>query len=461
MHEIEFTAASFFRIATLDARRGRADPAQRFPAVNQIIAELKDAHADRRQACASLWKTDEIKARERYASFRPQIAALQNAKRAALEIELEHLSARLSTALQDDSFTWNMKTGASVDNRQTYRVVNDEDRHFAMRQVEVNLKSAHRLQPPNRNRLVAQLRDSLEGKVPRFVFRTDIASFYESVSHQGLLFYLRSQGGLSKTSLFMIERLFDEWERLTGRREGLPTGVGISAYLSELFARQIDDSVAGHPGVHFYGRYVDDIIVVARTADERNSIESEVQTITARLGLALNTSKTKKYDPAQVSGPSKTDPYDHTVPIDFLGYAISKSGGQINVTMSARTVDRYTQRLGLAFDRWASTISPSTGHEGLLLDRVKFLTGNTKLVNSKGRAVTGIYFNYPILSVQCPELEMLDAELDRLITANTATLTQPAISRLRRASFQAGFAERRFHRFSQPQLKRLVAVWRG
>ena len=420
-HELEFTAASFLRIATVEARRGRDDPGQQFPAVNQIISKLKDVHLERRQACAPLWKTDDAMAHETYASYRPKIAELQNAKRAALETELQKLSARLSSALKNTGFAWGLGLGAAVGTRQTYRVATDPDRYFAMKQLEINLKNAHRLRPPHRNRVVAQLRDSLEGKLPRYVLRTDITSFYESVPHATLLGHLRAEGGLSKTSLSLIQQLLDEWVALTGRDAGLPTGVGISAYLGEVFARQIDDALSGDPAVHFYGRYADDIVVVTRTTQERDAVEQSLDGAVRSLGLKLNPGKTLKCDPLAWAGNANKDPFDIVGPIDFLGYAISKSDGIVVVNMSSRTVDRYKLRLKLAFDRWAATIARSAGHESLVLDRIRFLTGNTKLMNSKGRAVTGIYFNYPVLTAGCPALALLDSDLSSLEHFDTAT----------------------------------------
>ena len=168
-----------------------------------------------------------------------------------------------------------------------------------------------------------------------------------------------------------------------------------------------------------------------------------------------------KGDPLAWAGNANKDPFDIVGPIDFLGYAISKSDGIVVVNMSSRTVDRYKLRLKLAFDRWAATIARSAGHESLVLDRIRFLTGNTKLMNSKGRAVTGIYFNYPVLTAGCPALALLDSDLSSLVTANISTLPQPLVDRLRNLTFQSGFNHRRFHRFSQHQLERLVAVWHG
>jgi hypothetical protein len=460
-HELEFTAASFLRIATLEARRGRDDPGQQFATVNKIIGELKDVHKERRDECAPLWRTNDTLARERYASFRPKITELQREKRDALDSELQKVSAKLSSELKDGSFSWGLSLGALVRARQTYVVGAEPVRFFAMKQLEINLRNAHRLAAPNRNRLIAQLRDSIEGKLPRYVLRTDVSSFYESIPHTQLLQTLSDTGGLSTTSLGLIRILLQEWRALTSRDIGLPTGVGLSAYLGEVYARRIDESLSGDSAALFYGRYVDDILLVSRTAEDRDSLATALEAATRRLGLTLNVTKTRSFNPATWSSAVGKDPFDLPDPIEFLGYALTKQSGQVTVDMSTPTVDRYKARLDLSFDRWAMTATPNSGHDGLLLDRVRFLAGNTKLVNSKGRAVTGIYFNYPQLSSNAPCLVSLDAHLTLLVGAHSSKMAHPLLERLQRASFIRGFAERTFHRFRPPDLERLVAVWHG
>lgn len=457
-HELEFTASSFLRIATLEARRGRDDPGQMFPAVNAVINDLKNIHKQRRDVCAK--EPDRAKARELYGSFRPQIAELQRKKRHTLDAELHRVSAELSEALSAGSFSWGLEQGALRKSRQTFRIARDPGRYFSMKQLEINIKRAHSVAAPNRNRLTAQLRDSLEGQLPRYIFRTDLASFYDSVPHANLQELLLNQGELSRTSLSLIRLLLDEWRVLTGKGEGLPTGVGLSAYLGEVYAHKIDRAVAGIPAVHFYGRYVDDIVVVARTIEGRDAIEERLNRCVAELGLTLNSGKTRIHGPEPHTSNATKSTFDIKDPIEFLGYAISKVNGQVAVEMTQSTVERYKRRLNASFEKWASAANPSSGHNGLLLDRVRFLAGNTKLVNSKGRAVTGIFFNYPHLGNGAVSLFELDDEFQRLVSKYAPRMGASLIARLQRVSFAQGHASRTYHRYRQSDLERLVAVWR-
>ena len=451
-HELEFTASSFLRIATLEARRGRDDPGQRFADVNTVINDLKALHKQRRDESGR--EPNEAKSRLIYGSFRPKIAELQRLKHQVLERELLKVSERLSAALADDSFSWGLERGPDAGARKTYRVGLEDERYFAMKQLEINLKNAHQLSAPNRNRLVAQLCDALEGKLPRFVLRTDIEAFYDSVPHHLLRETLRNHGGLTTTSFAFVSQLLKEWHSLTGRDVGLPTGVGLSAYLGEVYARQIDKVVAGHPSVHFYGRYVDDIVIVARSQESLDEARSRLDRAFTELGLRVNLAKQQQMMPKPNSGTS----FD-LGQVDFLGYAISKASGTVVVEMANSAINRYKRRLEASFDSWHHK-GRDSGHERLLLNRVRFLTGNTKLVNSKGRAVTGIYFNYPKLTKISRSLKALDVYFGVLLSRHSSTFSPKMRARLARASFELGFLNRTFHRFRQSDLERLVAVWR-
>lgn len=462
VHEIEFTAASLFRIATLEARRGRNDPGCMFPSVAAKISELKTIHSERRRACSPLWSTDERRARETYASFGPTIATLREEKKNALYEELLGLSAKLSTSIREDQFAWGLQPGPMIRERPTYRVRPDVDSYFAMKQLESNLKRSLRIEAPDRHRLVNQLVDALEGKLPRYVLKTDISSYYESIPHSLLIDLLETATGLSRTSRDLIRALLDEWAAMTGLRVGLPRGVGLSSYLAEAYARLIDDAVAADPRVHFYGRYVDDIVFIARSDVDREEIASELRKKLSELGLKPSVPKTLKVGPAHFEGTTKRNPYDLDGAIEFLGYSVSKKAGtgEVAVDISPRTLARYEERLSRSFDRWASTARRSEGHDGLLFDRVRFLTGNTKLANSKGRAVTGIYFNHTALSAHAPGLVKLDGVLSSLVNKYESNMSDVLRERLLRASFTQGFISRRFHNYSQAQLVRIVAVWR-
>ena len=91
-----------------------------------------------------------------------------------------------------------------------------------------------------------------------------------------------------------------------------------------------------------------------------------------------------------------------------------------------------------------------------LVGRIKFLTGNTRLANSKSRAVTGIYYNNSIVS-DLSDFEQLDKELKALVTATKRTTLQKQLKKLK---FTTGFVQRRYNNFSTRELQMIVRAWK-
>ena len=88
--------------------------------------------------------------------------------------------------------------------------------------------------------------------------------------------------------------------------------------------------------------------------------------------------------------------------------------------------------------------------------RVKFLTGNTRLLNSKSTAATGIYYNNPIVT----DLTGF-AILDTLLKKRIKAIKRPKLrKRLLRFTLVGGFNERRFHSFSSRELQYIVKAWK-
>ncbi|NKC48016.1 hypothetical protein HED54_04565 [Ochrobactrum anthropi ATCC 49188] len=75
---------------------------------------------------------------------------------------------------------------------------------------------------------------------------------------------------------------------------GLPTGISLSATLSELYLRNFDRGIKALPWVRYFARYVDDIIIIAEPRTTAQLMESALISGLPD-GLALNSGKDKRY----------------------------------------------------------------------------------------------------------------------------------------------------------------------
>src|SRR5690606_17200506 len=104
---------------------------------------------------------------------------------------------------------------------------------------------------------------------------------------------------------------------------------------------------------------------------------------------------------------------------------------------------------------------PNHGHNGLLLDRVRYLAGNTKLLNSKSNVAIGLYFSNSALDPDALELTELDASLNAFCERHASKMPTELRERLEAISFVDMFASRQCLRFRQKRIEQIVRIWKG
>jgi hypothetical protein len=282
-----------------------------------------------------------------------------------------------------------------------------------------------------------------------FCVRTDISNFYESINRQELIRELDSDQLLSFGSKRYIKQALSSYGSLAQSVSGVPRGLGISAFLSELYMRSVDEKIKQLPRVSYYARYVDDIIVIFSPAagDDTSHYVSAISGIVSKKHLALNMAKTT----SGATGPAMTFDFD------YLGYRFSVAGGQCRITLGHKKLQRYRSRIDRAFASYErEALFDQKGAAKMLVARIKFMTSNTRLINNKRHAYTGIYFNNSHLT-DWGQLNGLDAYLAHKVANLQSAALQDRIDGL---SFMRGFSERRFSRYSTRDLARIVEAWR-
>ena len=119
--------------------------------------------------------------------------------------------------------------------------------------------------------------------------------------------------------------------------------------------------------------------------------------------------------------------------------------------------DPKNARLDAAFEEYRHS-APTRQRQAYreLVARIKFLTGNARLKNSKSGATTGIFYNSP-LTTSMAKFDQLGALLKKRIKAVKRPSLRASITRF---GFRSGFEERRFHNFTPRELRTIVSVWR-
>ncbi|WP_281987008.1 antiviral reverse transcriptase Drt3a [Aquimarina aggregata] len=300
-----------------------------------------------------------------------------------------------------------------VHGKQSYKLENSIENFFISKKIQQNLLKSYNIKQSNRYSVLSELVNLLEDGFPKYVIRTDIKSFYESIPQKMLRDKINTDHLLSIKTKEFINKTLDSYNSLTGQTnielaKGIPRGVGFSAYLSELFMRKIDNKLKKLDDVIYYARYVDDIIILFipttknASRDYLNNYKSQLVDIvkTESNGfLELNSRKTKEYN--LLLGLREINLNRRTPnPINFLGYRFgSENSKQIKILLSKSKIDKYKRKIKGAFD----SFKLKKGHNRkeafkLLGARIEYLSTNTKLRNNKDKVFVGIYYSNSFLN---------------------------------------------------------------
>ncbi len=267
---------------------------------------------------------------------------------------------------------------------------------------------------------------------------------------------------------------------------GLPRGISVSATLSEILMRRIDQKIRQIDGVYFAARYVDDLIIFSTSKPA--GIVEKVQALLP-VGMALNEDKTKSvfvgcccsHECVHTATACPCAPKCTCVPdplkrreLSYLGYRISfnnipsspekKKRMKVDVGLSKSKVNRYKTRIVLAF--LSHIKSPDFE---LLRQRIRFLCENSQFSGPglRGRLKTGVRFNYPLINDYAELVELdrfLRAQIFSSIGAYGARMTA-SLSAVQKAvlaaySFRSGHQSHRSRPGHSTEFDEIRACWK-
>ena len=441
-----FTAENFRRIYDAENRKGVDLATRFFPTLEPMTLAVRDKIKDIRdlRKVEATLTADDFK--KQLLALKAELVALKGDKSSAIDALMDDISQKVLK--QSFKIGLSQKTGPN--GKPVFCIDAEPKTFFVIKQLQRNIHRIYGVKQANRHDLVCQLRDMLDSKFPFELVRTDISSFYESIDRKRLVEKLDRDQLLSPASKKYIKQVLNSYGEISSTTTGVPRGVGISAYLAELYLRPVDKAIRAIPGLVLYCRFVDDIVAVfARPPAGKNlgSFKDLIIPIFGDNGLTYNAAKTSEFDLAD------TNPQD----FEYLGYRFSLNDGQFKIGPSTGKVDKYRARMNAAFDAyWQERPLNPKGAYRKLVGRIKFLTGNTRLSNSKSRAATGIYFNNSI-ATDLSSFDQLDKELELLVTGLRSTSLQKQLKKLK---FSTGFVQRRYHNFGTRELQMIVKAWK-
>ncbi|MEH6658039.1 antiviral reverse transcriptase Drt3a [Leeuwenhoekiella marinoflava] len=370
-----------------------------------------------------------------------------------------------TVANEINSHTINLELGGNYGG-QSYVFEKNVHNFFISKKIQDNINKTYNVKQSSRYAILSELLNLLEDNFPKYVIRTDIKSFYESIPQKKLLNKIDTDYLLSIKTKKFIHQIFASYNSLTGQTnpeiaKGIPRGIGISAYLSELFMRSIDNKIRELDDLVYYARYVDDIVAIfipkSKNIEPIQLVDFKVKltNLIRNEGLVLNAKKTDDYNLLQGIFDLRfndNNPNFVSKPIKYLGYEIGslitfKANGNIknkelSVRLSKTKTDKYFQKIKLSFQHFKKKKKHNRKNAFKLLSaRINYLTSNTKLRNNKDKVFVGIYYSNPFLNNEV-SLEILQKRLEWYI--NRAGLTTNEKEIILKYSFIEGFKKKKF-----------------
>lgn len=330
-----------------------------------------------------------------------------------------------------------------------------------LRRLTSTLKKLLPYKQSDRDSIVKSLISNLRDPQPFSLTRLDVKKFYESIDYSKLMIKLKDSGRLTKTTRDLAETFGEVFSN--SDVDGLPRGLSISAMLSELYMADFDSKMKSNPDVFFYGRFVDDIVILSISDSESVSdFASEV----LPEGLVFNFSKSKiKRKNLEASKKNSEEVLDFS----YLGYRYvlfnsEKIARNLIVRMSENKVNRYKSRVVMSFVRFSDDDDMS-----MLKQRLRYLTSNYNLINrySSLKVKSGIYYSYKYINSYEDLFELDKFLLDILfqegflkeLCGREIDFTLQEKRQLVKYSFRVGFEKKLMIRVSVDDMRNIKACW--
>ncbi|MBS9856032.1 RNA-directed DNA polymerase [Vibrio alginolyticus] len=320
----------------------------------------------------------------------------------------------------------------------------------------------------SRNQISRQLVQHLKEGTSYRIYRLDIKSFFESVSHVTIEKSLESNLVSSQTKLLIMSILKNS---NFINQCGLPRGLEFSPPLAELILKDFDKTLVKSEDVFYYCRYVDDIIIITTGFESsKNFIKYIKGLLPKELSLNYNKQKVIHVDKRQSSAITVAS-------FDYLGYNYTVRDTQIpgktksarfrevDVSLSNSRVKRIKTRISRALYCYSKD-----GDFELLKNRIIFLTSNRIMKEKKsGRIIaTGVYYNNVNITDNALSLQELDTFLKKRVlgfssnrwSGFTNSLTNQQKRQLLIYSFVNGYKNSNYKRFSPNKLGEIKNAWR-
>lgn len=347
---------------------------------------------------------------------------------------------------------------------------------LVLRKISRNIIRISRIKYPNRDQLVSNIKNMISEGVSYRVYRLDLKSFYESISTELATHSIDQLSHLNIPTRRYVNEILSNHR--TQGYPGLPRGLGLSAVLAELILKDFDKMASTINGVYYYGRFVDDILIITSFSGEEKTLISKIKKLLPT-GLLLNSSKQSiefaknNVDPFKPPASAK-----RVLNFEFLGYKFTvyepiqekknKPGSHFR-DVCLDIADSKVNKIKTRIVRSLLAFIENKDYDLLEL-RLKYLTSNFSVTDAERqqKRLAGIYHNYWLTDPdRSSALPILDSFLRKaIISSNGIVFEKFFISSthlqrrgLLKNSFTRGFKNKTYLHFPKEVLSDIQRCW--
>lgn len=325
----------------------------------------------------------------------------------------------------------------------------DIEELLCIRRTDEIISKTYNIRPTNRDEEVRQLIEVLKAETYGKIVRSDISSFFESVSFKKTIKLLEKDGFKNYSCLRYLKEINDYLE-LKFNYEGLPRGLSISTTLSEFLLQSFDKKILNKESIIYYSRFVDDFVIVSSYGkiDLTSFIEASLPE-----ELRINNKKTLVRD------------IDSDKSVIFLGYCLGLRKKRF-VKIADNKIGKAKKRIILSLKDYLRN-----SDFDLLCNRMKYLSSS--IILEKNSREKKVYIGYRHVYKLCDDNEIIKQlnDLDNFIYGIIYSkryglgkklfrkLGRTRINKLKEFSFKSGYTEKITHQMDRNIVSRIKKVW--
>jgi hypothetical protein len=352
-------------------------------------------------------------------------------------------------------------------------VPRDFETAILLRRLNENIRRIVRVRQTDRNYVVSRLSQLLGNGMPYVVAKYDIRKFYASIDRDELRKTCHRRLSSSGTTRKMLDRYLDDLG--ASGASGIPAGLALNGTLSEVFLLEMDKVISQSEGVHFYARYVDDIVIVAAPNITDLDLTMRIKD-NLPSGLMLNLTPDKK--DFQLLPKKENKGSSNRYNFDYLGYSftvsqiVSKANHDETLNARKLTIDISKSKIDKRKTRFVLSIKQylRDGNQDDLLDRFLLINSGYRFYDrSSGRWLSsGMCNSYPLIDYPSPALLELSSFYHSVFSPKSsnlaarlalAPLTRRNRKRIQYLDLCAHTQRKKYVGFNEQKLAHLTRAW--